>query len=79
MAHMVIYRMTMYAVKLTGAYQLFENFTLGANFRWTSGRHLLFLVITQQIFASYYDAESFVKDAELVSRGFEGRTPVLGL
>ena len=65
-----------HAVKLTGAYQLFENFTLGANFRWTSGRPLnSFGYHPTDLFASYYDAESFVKDGELVSRGSEGRTP----
>tara|TARA_Y100000748_G_C15314012_1_gene417339 strand:- start:472 stop:690 length:219 start_codon:yes stop_codon:yes gene_type:complete len=58
----------------------FENFTLGANFRWTSGRPLnSFGYHPTDLFASYYDAESFVKDGELVSRGSEGRTLVLGL
>lgn len=65
-----------HAVKVTGAYQVFENFTLGANFRWTSGRPLnSFGYHPTDLFASYYDAESFVKDGELVSRGSEGRTP----
>tara|TARA_B100001778_G_scaffold31365_1_gene22754 strand:- start:46613 stop:49561 length:2949 start_codon:yes stop_codon:yes gene_type:complete len=65
-----------HAVKITGAYQVFENFTLGANFRWTSGRPLnSFGFHPTDVFASLYQAESFVKDGELVTRGSQGTTP----
>ncbi|WP_211162672.1 TonB-dependent receptor [Alteromonas ponticola] len=64
-----------HAVKLTGAYQVFENFTLGTNFQWYSGRPKnSFGFHPTDVFASYYEAESFVKDGQLVSRGSEGRT-----
>lgn len=61
--------------KLQGAYALTEAFSLGANFRWESGRPLSsFGFHPTDAFASLYEAESFVKDGQLVNRGSEGRT-----
>ncbi|WP_448567174.1 TonB-dependent receptor [Thalassotalea ganghwensis] len=65
-----------HAVKMTGAYQVMENFTVGANFRWIQGRPLnAFGVHPTDIFASWYGVASFVKDGEIVKRGSQGRTP----
>ncbi|WP_286234417.1 TonB-dependent receptor [Thalassotalea sediminis] len=65
-----------HSVKMNGAYQVMENFTVGANFNWTQGRPLnSFGFHPTDIFASWYGAESFVKDGQLVTRGSEGRTP----
>ncbi|MDP5138366.1 TonB-dependent receptor [Rheinheimera baltica] len=62
-------------VKIQGAYALTEQFSLGANFRWESGRPLSsFGFHPTDAFASLYEAESFVKDGQLVSRGSQGRT-----
>ncbi|XPF93493.1 TonB-dependent receptor [Colwellia sp. RE-S-Sl-9] len=63
-------------VKISGSYQVIENLNLGANFNFTTGRpRNSFGYHPTDVFASYYGAESFVKDGELVSRGSEGRTP----
>ncbi len=63
-------------VKITGAYQVIENLTLGANFNFTTGRPLnSFGVHPTDAFASLYGAASFVKEGQLVQRGSEGRTP----
>ncbi len=63
-------------VKITGAYQIIENLTLGANFNFTTGRPLnSFGIHPTDAFASLYGAASFVKDGQLVQRGSEGRTP----
>lgn len=63
-------------VKIQGAYSITDEFSLGANFRWESGRPLnSFGFHPTDAFASLYEAESFVKDGELVSRGSEGTTP----
>jgi hypothetical protein len=65
-----------HSFKLNGAYQLTENFSLGANFRWTSGRPLSsFGYHPTDVFASLYDAESFVYEGEIAPRGSQGRTP----
>lgn len=65
-----------HSLKINGAYQVMEDFTLGANFRWTTGRPLnSFGFHPTDVFASYYQAESFVKDGKLVTRGSQGRTP----
>jgi hypothetical protein len=62
-------------VKVQGSYSFTEDFSLGANFRWESGRPLSsFGLHPTDVFASYYGAESFVKNGELVGRGSEGRT-----
>lgn len=62
-------------VKVQGSYSLTEDFSLGANFRWESGRPLSsFGLHPTDVFASYYGAESFVKNGQLVGRGSEGRT-----
>jgi hypothetical protein len=64
-----------HSFKLNGAYQVIEDLTIGANFRWTSGRPLnSFGFHPTDVFASYYEAASFVKDGQLVNRGSEGRT-----
>ncbi|WP_206483204.1 TonB-dependent receptor [Thalassotalea sp. G2M2-11] len=63
-------------VKWNAAYNVMENFNIGANFRWTQGRPLnSFGYHPTDVFASLYDAASFVKDGQLVKRGSEGRTP----
>jgi len=63
-------------VKLSGSYQIIENLNVGANFNFTTGRPKnSFGFHPTDIFASYYEAESFVKEGQLVSRGSEGRTP----
>ncbi|MFT5003472.1 MAG: hypothetical protein ACI952_001825 [Flavobacteriales bacterium] len=63
-------------VKWNGAYQVMENFTVGANFTWTQGRpRNSFGFHPTDAFASLYQDESFVKDGALVQRGSEGRTP----
>ena len=65
-----------HSVKMNGAYQIVENLTVGANFNWTQGRPLnSFGFHPTDVFASFYDAASFVKDGQLVQRGSEGRTP----
>lgn len=62
-------------VKLSGAYQVIENLNLGANFNFTTGRpRNSFGYHPTDAFASWYDAESFVQDGELSSRGALGRT-----
>ncbi len=61
--------------KLQSSYAITEAFSLGANFRWESGRpRSSFGFHPTDVFASQYEAESFVKDGQLVSRGSEGRT-----
>ncbi len=63
-------------VKVQGSYALTEDFSLGANLRWESGRpRSSFGFHPTDVFASLYEAESFVKDGQLISRGSEGRTP----
>lgn len=63
-------------VKIQGAYSITEEFSLGANFRWESGRPKnSFGFHPTDAFASLYEAESFVKDGQLVNRGSEGTTP----
>lgn len=63
-------------VKVQGSYALTEELSFGANFRWESGRPLnAFGYHPTDVFASLYDAESFVKDGELVGRGSQGTTP----
>ncbi|WP_448567176.1 TonB-dependent receptor [Thalassotalea ganghwensis] len=65
-----------HAVKMNGAYSVTEDFRLGFNFNWTQGRPLnAFGYHPTDAFASAYDAASFVKDGQLVTRGSEGRTP----
>lgn len=65
-----------HSFKMNGAYQVMENFVVGANFNWTQGRPLnSFGFHPTDAFASLYQAESFVKDGQLVSRGSEGHTP----
>jgi hypothetical protein len=64
-----------HSIKMNGAYQVIENFTVGANFNWTQGRPLnSFGFHPTDAFASLYQAASFVKDGQLVQRGSEGRT-----
>ncbi|RUO80231.1 TonB-dependent receptor [Idiomarina tyrosinivorans] len=63
-------------VKVRGSYSLTDNFSLGANFTWESGRPKnAFGFHPTDAFASLYEAESFYRDGELVPRGSLGRTP----
>lgn len=63
-------------VKIRGAYQVIENLTLGANFRWESGRPVsAFGFHPTDTYASLYGAESFVYNNEITPRGSFGRTP----
>ncbi|WP_299268649.1 TonB-dependent receptor [uncultured Psychrosphaera sp.] len=65
-----------HSVKLFGAYAVSEKFRLGANFTWQSGRaKSSFGFHPTDVFASYYEAASFVKDGELVQRGSLGNLP----
>ncbi|SFR44579.1 TonB-dependent Receptor Plug Domain [Pseudidiomarina maritima] len=62
-------------LKVQSAYQFTEALTLGANFRWETGRPLsAFGLHGTDVFASWYGAESFYKGGELVPRGSVGRT-----
>ena len=65
-----------HVVKMTGAYNVIENLNVGFNFNWSQGRpRNAFGVHPTDIFASWYQVASFVKDGELVGRGSQGRTP----
>ena len=65
-----------HSVKLNGAYAITENFNVGANFNFTSGRPLnSFGLHPTDAFASLYGAASFVKDGQLVNRASQGKTP----
>ncbi len=63
-------------VKVQASYALTDAFSLGTNFRWESGRPLSsFGFHPTDVFASQYEAESFVHNGQLSSRGAMGRTP----
>ena len=62
-------------VKINGAYAITEDLSVGANLNFTTGRPLnSFGFHPTDAFASLYQAESFVKEGQLVTRGSEGRT-----
>ncbi len=63
-------------VKMFASYEIYENFTVGANFWWKTGRPInAFGFHPTDVFASQYEAESFAKDGVIVPRGSMGRTP----
>ncbi|WP_371372754.1 TonB-dependent receptor domain-containing protein [Thalassotalea aquiviva] len=65
-----------HAVKVFGAYQINDDFNVGLNFRWQSGKpRSAFGIHPTDAFAALYDAESFYKGGELAPRGSEGVTP----
>ncbi|MBA6297775.1 TonB-dependent receptor [Colwellia sp. MB02u-9] len=62
-------------LKINGAYAITEDLSVGANLNFTTGRPLnSFGFHPTDAFASLYQAESFVKEGQLVTRGSEGRT-----
>jgi len=63
-------------IKIFGSYRLAEDLTAGVNFRYKSGRPKnAFGFHGSDVFASFYEAESFYKDGKLVPRGSLGTTP----
>jgi hypothetical protein len=64
-----------HALKAYGAYQIDENWNVGANFSYQSGRPKnAFGYHPTDVFARAYGSESFYKAGELAPRGSEGRT-----
>lgn len=63
-------------VKMFAAYEIMENLTVGANFWWKTGRPInAFGFHPTDVFASWYGADSFANNGEIVPRGTMGRTP----
>ncbi|WP_441002940.1 TonB-dependent receptor [Pseudocolwellia agarivorans] len=63
-------------VKIFGGYQVTENFLVGANFVWQSGRPKnAFGYHPTDDFAQLYGSESFFKNGELIPRGSLGNLP----
>ena len=64
-----------HSVKMFGAYQVTENFNLGANFSWQTGKpRSAFGFHPTDEFAQAYGSESFFKGGVPAPRGSEGRT-----
>jgi hypothetical protein len=64
-----------HSVKMFGSYQVTDNFNVGANFSWQTGKpRSAFGIHPTDIFAQAYDSESFYKGGVLSPRGSEGRT-----
>ncbi|GAB2995172.1 TonB-dependent receptor [Psychrosphaera aestuarii] len=62
-------------IKAYGSYQITEQFNLGANLSWQSGRPVnAFGYHPTDVFAREYGSESFYKAGVLAPRGSEGRT-----
>lgn len=63
-------------VKLFGGYQVTENFLVGANFVWQSGRPKnAFGYHPTDVFAQAYDSEAFYQNGVNVPRGSLGNLP----
>lgn len=63
-------------IKAQFAYEITENILLGSNFLWQTGRpYGAYGYHPTDVFASFYDAESFYRGGELVPRGSLGTTP----
>ncbi len=63
-------------VKIFGGYQVTENFLVGANFVWQSGRpQNAFGYHPTDDFAQLYGSESFFQNGELIPRGSLGNLP----
>lgn len=59
--------------KVFGAYEVFEDFKVGVNFLWESGRPKnAFGFHPTDTFASWYEAASFANNGQIVSRGSIG-------
>ena len=62
-------------VKVFGSYAITENFNVGANFQfWTGRPKNAFGYHPTDVFAQAYGSESFYKNGVLAPRGSEGRT-----
>lgn len=62
-------------VKVFGSYAVTENFNIGANFQfWTGRPKNAFGYHPTDVFAQAYGSESFYKNGVLAPRGSEGRT-----
>jgi outer membrane receptor for ferrienterochelin and colicin len=63
-------------VKLRGGYAITENFLIGANFSWQTGRpRSAFGYHPTDDFAQAYGSESFYKNGEQINRGSLGEQP----
>jgi hypothetical protein len=64
-----------HSVKMFGSYQITDNFNVGANFSWQSGKpRSAFGYHPTDVFAQAYGSESFFKGGELAPRASEGTT-----
>ena len=64
-----------HSVKLFGSYQITDDFNVGANFSWQSGKpRSAFGIHPTDVFARAYGSESFYKGGVLAPRGSEGNT-----
>lgn len=64
-----------HSVKMFGSYQLTDNFNVGANFSWQTGKpKSAFGHHPTDVFAQAYGSESFFKAGVPAPRGSEGRT-----
>lgn len=64
-----------HSVKVFGSYQVTDDFNVGLNFSWQSGKpRSAFGIHPTDVFARAYGAESFYKGGQLAPRGSEGTT-----
>ncbi|MBT8079473.1 MAG: TonB-dependent receptor [Gammaproteobacteria bacterium] len=64
-----------HSVKAYGSWEFVENWRLGFNAYWVSGRPInAFGIHPTDLLSSFYGAESHYRDGELVPRGSDGRT-----
>jgi hypothetical protein len=64
-----------HSVKMFGSYQVNDDFNVGANFSWQTGKpKSAFGIHPTDVFAQAYGSESFYKGGTPAARGSEGRT-----